>query len=511
MKDIIVIGSGISGMTCACALANKGYNVTVLEKHSVAGGYCQSFSRKGFRFAAAVHRIGGIHGRNSVDGILSALGVKELPEWYTFHENVQVGDINFNMCNSSAADSLRELFPEDKEDIDRFEAEVDRINSILDVIDKGANAGINKFTLTDLKTLDKYRKMSVDQFLRGIFSNEKIISLLVAVSDAMPGGALFAFIRMVSFANCGEETYQPVGGAGAIIELLRRRIEELGGKVLLNSPAEKIIMEDGRAVGVVCRGEILRADYIVSNCDLGFTIRELVGEENVPQRVLEKIKTKFTESPSCFSVWIGLDKDIKTLGYEPMNISYYPDAMSVLDDKAKLIGEHSVQRENDFLLISLSANNDPTACPEGKGQMMLGMLVNWDFEDMYKLRDTDRKLYREKKKAAAMNLVRKAERFFPGISEHIEVMEIASPVTFQRYTGNSKGAFGGYKCTPELVENFSLLDCRQLVDGLFLTGHWGGVGDGVIFTTDVAMRVADKILRCDHIEEIYDFSKNHSA
>ena len=45
MKDIIVIGSGISGMTCACALANKGYNVTVLEKHSVAGGYCQSFSR----------------------------------------------------------------------------------------------------------------------------------------------------------------------------------------------------------------------------------------------------------------------------------------------------------------------------------------------------------------------------------------------------------------------------------------------------------------------------------
>ena len=322
MKDIIVIGSGISGMTCACALANKGYNVTVLEKHSVAGGYCQSFSRKGFRFAAAVHRIGGIHGRNSVDGILSALGVKELPEWYTFHENVQVGDINFNMCNSSAADSLRELFPEDKEDIDRFEAEVDRINSILDVIDKGANAGINKFTLTDLKTLDKYRKMSVDQFLRGIFSNEKIISLLVAVSDAMPGGALFAFIRMVSFANCGEETYQPVGGAGAIIELLRRRIEELGGKVLLNSPAEKIIMEDGRAVGVVCRGEILRADYIVSNCDLGFTIRELVGEENVPQRVLEKIKTKFTESPSCFSVWIGLDKDIKTLGYEPVNISY---------------------------------------------------------------------------------------------------------------------------------------------------------------------------------------------
>lgn len=511
MKDVIVIGSGISGMTCACALANKGYKVTVLEKHSVAGGYCQSFSRKGFRFAAAVHRIGGIHGKNSVEGILSALGVKKLPEWYAFHERVYVGDIDFRMCNISAADALRELFPDEKVAIDHFEAEVNRINSLLDIIDKGVNAGIGKFSLSNLKMLDKYRRMSVDKFLRGIFSNEKIVSLLVAVSDALPGGALFAFIRMVSFANCGEETYQPVGGAGAVIEILCERLTELGGSVLLNSPAERIIMENGRAVGVVCKGEILKANYIVSNCDLGFTIRELVGEEHILPHILNKIKTKFTESPSCFSVWIGLDKDIKTLGYEPINISYYPDASSVLDDKEKLIGEHSVQRENDFLLISLSANNDLTACPEGKGQVMLGMLVNWKFEDLYKLRTTDRKLYHEKKNAVAMKLVEKAERFFPRLSEHIELMEIASPVTFQRYTGNSKGAFGGYKCTPELVENFSLLDCRQLVDGLFLTGHWGGVGDGVIFTTDVAMRVANKILRCDHIDDIYDFSKNHSA
>ncbi len=54
MNKVIVIGSGISGMTCACALANKKYDVTVFEKHYVYGGYCQSFTRKGFKFGAAV-------------------------------------------------------------------------------------------------------------------------------------------------------------------------------------------------------------------------------------------------------------------------------------------------------------------------------------------------------------------------------------------------------------------------------------------------------------------------
>ena len=70
MKNVIVIGSGISGMTCACALANKGYQVQVFEKQHVLGGYCQSFLRKGFRFGAAVHRVGGTLGRDNVNCIL---------------------------------------------------------------------------------------------------------------------------------------------------------------------------------------------------------------------------------------------------------------------------------------------------------------------------------------------------------------------------------------------------------------------------------------------------------
>ena len=117
--------------------------------------------------------------------------------------------------------------------------------------------------------------------------------------------------------------------------------------------------------------------------------------------------------------------------------------------------------------------------------------------------------YKKRKVRVAEKLIKKAERFYPDLRKHVEFMEIASPSTFERYTGNAKGAFGGYKCTPELVENYSIIDGKQLVGNLYTTGHWGGVGDGVIFTTDVAMRIADKIIRRDGRTDLYDFNKNH--
>lgn len=510
MSKVIVIGSGISGMTCACALANKNYEVTVFEKHWSYGGYCQSFERRGFHFGAAVHRVGGIYGKQNIDNILKALGIRKPMEWYSFHERVQVGDISIKMCNADISKQLEKMYPQDKESIEIFKQEINKINNLLNIIDEGANQGVEKFSISDLMLLKKYRNMTIDDFLRGIFSNEEIVSVLVAVSDAMPGGTVFAFTRMVAFANCGEDTYQPVGGAIKIVELLAKRIEELGGSIKLNSAVDKILIKEGKAIGVVSGGEEFYADYIISDCDMQLTINKLIGKEHINQRVLEKINNKFVESPSCVSVWLGLDTNIESLGYEPINLSYYPEKTSVLEDKRQLIGEDSIQRDNDFLLISLSANHDRTASPKGKSQMMLGMLVNWSFEGLIELRKTDRKKYKQKKKKIAEKLIEKAERFFPDIHKHIEVMEVASPATFERFTGNSKGAFGGYKCTPELVENYSLIDGKQLVGNLFVTGHWGGVGDGVIFTTDVAMRVADKVIRCDKREDYYDYNKNYA-
>ncbi|SFC12918.1 Phytoene dehydrogenase-related protein [Butyrivibrio sp. YAB3001] len=497
-------------MTCACALANKGYEVRVFEKQPVLGGYCQNFKRKGFTFGAAIHRVGGIYGRDNVNCILKEVGVTQLPEWYSFREKVQVGDRVINMCNSNVAESLKTIFPEESENIQRFWDEVMKINDLLTTIDEGANEGIARFEPKDLELLKKYRTVSIDEFLSEFFVNEEIKGILVAVSDAMPGGAVFAFVRMVAFANCSELTYQPVGGASAIIKALADRIVELGGEILLNSPVEKIIMEDGQAKGVICKGKEYYSDYIITNCDMNTTLYNLVGEEYLNPRLVKKVREKFTESPSCFSVWLGLDKDVKELGYEPGNLTYYPEKDSVLSDKAKLIADGSVQRDNDFVLISLSANNDPKSSPEGKGQIMIGMMCNYDFENLAELRKTNMQEYRKRKTEVAHRLVKKVEKFFPGLSDHIEVMETASPATFERYTGNSKGAYGGYKCTPDLVENYSAIDGKQLVKNLFATGHWGGVGDGVIFTTDMAMRVADKVLTCDMRKDLYDYNKKIS-
>ncbi|MEY8238043.1 NAD(P)/FAD-dependent oxidoreductase [Lachnospiraceae bacterium 66-29] len=510
MNKVIVIGSGISGMTCACALANKKYDVTVFEKHYVYGGYCQSFTRKGFKFGAAVHRVGGIYGKENINCILRAVGVEQLPDWYSFKEKVQVGDISISMCNSNIAEQLENMYPKEKDHIQKFWEVVQKLDKLLNIIDKGANSGIEKFSVQDLEMLKKYRKISVDEFLDLFFDHKEIKGILIAVSDAMPGGSVFAFIRMIAFANCGEDTYQPVGGACKIIEVLAKRIEDLGGKICLQTPVEKIIIQDGKAVGIISKGKKYYADYVVSNCDMAFTLYNLIGVKYLNPRLIQKVETKFTESPSCFSVWLGLDKDVKSLGYEPINISFYPDKNSVLEDKTKLIAPDSMQSDNDFLLISLSANNDPHSCPEGKGQMMLGMLVNWGFEKLVELRKNgNMEEYKKRKVRVAEKLIKKAERFYPDLRKHVEFMEIASPSTFERYTGNAKGAFGGYKCTPELVENYSIIDGKQLVGNLYTTGHWGGVGDGVIFTTDVAMRIADKIIRRDGRTDLYDFNKNH--
>lgn len=512
MKRVIVIGSGISGMTCACALANKGYEVTVFEKQHMLGGYCQNFMRKGFRFGAAIHRIGGIYGKEHIDNIIKTLGVQKPLEWYRFKEVVRVEDIDLSMCNVDIVSQLKQMYPLDVESIEKFQNEIEKVNQLLNIIDKGSNQGVDKFTVDELMTLKKYRSISVDDFLNQIFKNEEIISILIAVSDAMPGGSVFAFTRMIAFANCGEYAYQPVGGAMKIIEILAERIKELGGMIYLNAPVDKVIIKDKKAIGVISKRKEYYADYVVSNCDMNNTIYRLIGEENVSSRIVKTMKDNFEESPSCMSVWLGLDQNLEALGYDPINLSYYPNKKSVLRDKEKLIGKGSVQSEGDFMLISLSGNNDTTSSPDGKSQMMIGMLVNWDYEGLAECRKAGKmEEYREKKKKVAMELVLKAEKFFPNLHEHIEIMEIASPATFERFTGNSKGAFGGYKGTPEMVENCGIIDGKQIVGNLFATGHWAGVGDGVIFTTDMAMRVADKIIRCDKRDDYYDFNRQIST
>lgn len=511
--DIIVIGSGIAGMTCGSALANKDYKVMVFESHCKIGGYCQSFKRNGFRFSSSVHRIGGILSKNNITNLLKELNVKEEIGWYRFKEHVKVGDFEFDMCNVNLADKLKEIYPEESENLDKLVDEVNEINNALTALDVGTNKGFEKFSIRTLKVLKKYKGMTVEEFLETYLRNPTLRSIFMAVTDAIPGASVMPFVRLLAFANYSDYTYQPIGGAESILNAMRDVIIANHGEVHLNSPVTKILIENGRAVGVESQGIKYYSKYIIANADIITVLRDMIGYEHVGKELVKKVQEEWEVSPSCFAVWLGLDDVAENIGLTGENITYYPNAEKAIENKRRLLSPGSYLEEDDFLLISTSANLDPTSTPKGKSQVMLGMLVASDFENNCGVgRDGKRGVeYQQRKKEIAMRLIKQAEKVIPGISKHIEVMEIATPKTYERYTHNTNGAYGGFKATPKLIKDYAKVDSMQIVPRLFVASNWGGVGDGIQFLTDLSMRLVDRLLTVDKREDVYDFNKKYDV
>jgi phytoene dehydrogenase-like protein len=296
-----------------------------------------------------------------------------------------------------------------------------------------------------------------DKLVATYVSDARVVRFLNALSGYLgDGGERLTCAQMVPiFGYYFKGGHYPLDGSGRFADVLVEAIEERGGEVHLKSPVRRILVEEGRATGVVLGdGRTIRSTAVVSNADIKRTFLELVDPDCLPPDFRKRLENS-APSNSAFSVHLGLDfvPDIQPATHVSAPMGVGLALMSKLDPSAAPAGHATLT------LISI--------LPHAKALAWFPEQGSEDWKDWRRSAQ-----YEGLKKKLGDDLIAAAETVIPGLSQHIVYRTDASPVTYARYDWASAGAIYG------ISREGRLKGSRSPVRNLVIAGG-GNIGAGV--------------------------------
>lgn len=460
--DVVVIGAGIAGLVCASFLAQSGKKVLIIEQHSIPGGYCTSFKRKGFNFDAAVHHIGGCGKWGNVGRCLKTLGIEI--DFYALDPMDHLIFPGFTIEIPADLDdyisSLQKRYPQEKDTIGKFFREIVRLYRAT-------------FNNKKSQIIDKYKNRTYGEMLDIFFENEELKIVLsgqwgyIGLPPAH-ASALAMCQMLINYLKDG--AFFPQGGTQEFANAIFRKFIDFGGHVMLTSKAEKILLNGQTAVGVeLDDGKEIPSGIVVSNIDARQTFFKLL-DGKLDAAFLHKI-AGMKESCSFFLLYLGLGSGL--------DLSNFRRGFYHTNTQANY-------RDDEWMYVSAPTKICPTLAPQNKQIISAVVYLK---EDICK-NVVDWKTFKETMTLKAIN---RLEVYFPDIKEYIEVKEAATPKTLERYTLNTHGsAYGWAVSVDQTGEN--RLPYKTPIENLYLAGHWTRPGPGVSAVVSSGWGVANLIM-----------------
>jgi len=482
--DIIVIGSGLGGLTAASELASAGKKVLVLEQHFRVGGSATSFKRKDFIYEAGLHMTAEIkEGHGHFDLLKNCeLGKKikyiKVPEFY----HVIGSDYNYTFSNDIKDNikRLSEMFPDEAKAIKQYFDSIITIHDQTMIINE--KKGINRL-LAFIISPFKYPKVlnglfsSVGKFLDRLFKDERLKAIMLGNmgyygDDPYKISLIFYAIAQKGFYN-GEGSYIQ-GGSHKLPDAIADNIIKFNGTILTMQNVTKIITENGEAVGVeyVSKRKDATvsqafAPVIIANTAIPNVIEELLDEKTA--KPLKKQYGKFSIAPSIMTVYVALDKPLKEMGNDSYSLVFYKKKDLRIRDFAEYY--HADFNIRPFILCDYS-QMDTGLAPEGKGYLVLSLM---DYlEDWEGLSESE---YKYKKKKVGDILVHRVCEQFPDMCDHIERVELATARTMKRFLQTPGGTAYGYTNSPRQSLIFRPA-VKSQVPNLYFASAWAIPGGG---------------------------------
>jgi len=466
-KKIVIVGAGIAGLSAAVYALKCGYEVVVLEMHDMAGGLAMSWHRGPYIFETCLHWLIGSKPSGEFNRVWKELIDLDKLTFVNPHEFVRI--------ETEDGDSLRIYTNADMLEAELLRRAPGDIAAISDFIH--AIRTLGKFKLLDpsgglaenwfnmlrdipvMPLLMKLGKMSgkqygsrfADPLLRGFFSTGDM-------------GKLTSIAMVLSLAWMNEQDAgYCIGGSQALIRLFEDRIAELGGVIRYNAKVERIIVDQDCAIGVqLSGGEAIPADWVISAADGHATIYDMLGGRYIDDAV-RKIYAESETFASYLQVSLGIARN---LGDQP------PMLTRVLRSPI------AVDPETDLTQIGFRFFHfDPTFAPVGK-TAVTAILPTRNYEYWANLRDHEPQRYQAEKARVAEAVIGVLEGHLPGLRESIEVIDVSTPATVIRYTGNWKGSQEGWLMLPGAgLKPFP--NTLPKLDGFFMIGQWIMPGGGL--------------------------------
>eukprot|EP00584_Thalassiosira_punctigera_P005922 CAMPEP_0172541900 /NCGR_PEP_ID=MMETSP1067-20121228/12622_1 /TAXON_ID=265564 ORGANISM="Thalassiosira punctigera, Strain Tpunct2005C2" /NCGR_SAMPLE_ID=MMETSP1067 /ASSEMBLY_ACC=CAM_ASM_000444 /LENGTH=581 /DNA_ID=CAMNT_0013328027 /DNA_START=70 /DNA_END=1815 /DNA_ORIENTATION=- len=483
--DAVVIGSGLGGLTTAALLAKEGKRVLVLEQHDIAGGNLHTFVEKGYEFDTGLHYVGARVGdkRAPLRKLLDYVS-DESVEWAQLEDDYDVassGDDEYHIYSGWAKvkKELKASFPEEGAAIDKYFEVVHRTGeylfpalTVLKMLPEPAfNACMWLFS-RQFAIFDK----TTNQVLETLTSNRKLMGVLAyhfGDYGEFPGRGAFV-MHAVLASHFRSGAYYPIGGPTAIAASIVRLIERWGGRVMVRSPVESILIDEkDRACGVLVKGREIFAKSVVSSVGAPATMTKLLPESHrgLVGRQIDAMRDPDVASfGSLMSLFVGINDADKSLELPRRNYWVH----KTWDHDENLA--EMIEDRNDLpaFFVSFSSAKDPTYKERHPGKQVALVIGACAFEDVERFKD-DRVKHRSEEYVAMKE--KWQELFlkvlldkFPELEEKIDFVDCGTALTNDFYLGTHRGAVYGLAHTPKRFAQH-WLRAKTPVKNLYLTGQ----------------------------------------
>jgi phytoene dehydrogenase-like protein len=477
MKRVVVIGSGLGGLSAAAFLAKNGFQVDVFERHATTGGYATSFVRNGFEFDVSLHELSGIgpeDNRGPCYRLLEACDVVQRVEFLPIKDFYSSIFPDFKTTIpfgwEAGEKAYCELFPNERKGVSRLIRFIRKIFKEVQMLQE--EVGILDLITLPLRGAHLIRSagLTVSQAINRELSDPKLKALFCNVWGyyGLPPSKLSFMVLALgnsSFLEYGP--YYIKGTSQALSNAFVAVIEENGGRVHLRNGIKRIRVSGQKVTGVLTeKGDELTADFIVSNANPMHCCYDLIGLQNVPHKYLKSLGEGHI-AISSFNVYMGLDCPSESLGLKHhdmfVNDSY--------DLEAHYQAMFRIGKQPYYVVTTYSVT-DPESSPPGTTVVVLTGLQ--DYEAWSRIPPDE---YVNTKNRMAELMIESANRYVPGLKDHIAVMEVATPLTNMRYTGNPGGSFLGFNYDLTGM-SFLRLSNRGPLEGLYFANAWVRLGGG---------------------------------
>jgi all-trans-retinol 13,14-reductase len=492
--DVIVIGSGMGGMTTATALSRMNHKVLLLEQAQTIGGLTHAFSRNGFSWDFGLHYCGSFGPDQPAGRILNWLsdGAIEFRSIGTVYDTLHFPD-DFEIAVGRPAEAykmeLKEQFPDSAAEVDTYFEALQSAEATARMV--GAQRAMpepfrSAHRWWNEKKIQRWVSRTTSEVIADIITEPKLAAVLSAqwgTYGGKPSESSFGAHATV-IGHYLEGAGYPVGGASSIAEGLVPFIEAAGGRAQANTPVSEILMEEGKAVGVrTSAGEEFKAPAIVSAIGAGETVKRLLPREIREQEWAGEI-SGFKPSVCHFEIFLGFEGDIDRHGATRSNHWFYETW-----DTNDTIWPGPADSPIQMAFISFPSLKDPEHEPGPSNRHTGEMMVLADWSSVAKFAEGRAEAHPEEWAAFKQEMEAKLLAFFtarfPALAPLIAYCELGTPLATAAFTGHEKGGFYGVETTPRRMLS-EALNARTPVPGLFLTGQdvlspgiagalWGGM------------------------------------